>query len=377
MRFLGNVALLLAFSIYITSCSKEDSNEIANLEESSSSFSQYQGNRNISLSNTVLEATIQDGMLSFEDVEAFNKAQTIIENSSDEDFFNWSASNGFYSLWEDYSKVSSRFGDQFISPDSDVLSTDEKSRYRIVNTEEGYELESFLKGRVLPALVTLDGYVMIANQLHFFSNEMHILVANKDRDLMDEIKLTPDKDWNVDGVVITLQEVTKAEPVERVQTKFEPCPDEGVSHQEVVGNQKLVVEFFTYIFTTNWTSGLVQYNGSARGLFHNYKKKLIGWKSTGADINVSVTKPGTFTLELWGFLNGQFVMLSSGDAPISTFSQNVLDVESVDVLLTGLQTGLEPTGLTMERHYTSARIRGFRISPDNTSPNLDITVGCQ
>jgi hypothetical protein len=373
-------AYMILFLLIVASfsCEKADLQE----KEADIEYTQlaYQGNNVDNLTNATIDVQVEDGMLSFPDVNAFYRAQTIIGNSDDATFLQWSKDRGFMSLWEEYSQVLEQF-EELKAYSDEFLSAYPKGKYRLELYEDAYLLVPFLNGRSLSALVNTEGMVLIADQLHYFSDEYHVLVANKDKNLLREVLQAPAKDWNSEetGIVVTFQE-QDSEVLEKVQVKYVNCPSEGVAHREEIGsgsNRKLMVcEMFTYIFTTEWSSTVIQYNASLRLKLYNYYRSGWSWQLTPVDLE-TVKPPNTggrFVRELYSgntFIVSQQLFISSA-AVDNTYS----NVQTVDNLVAALVIYSTP-GLSQSRFFDQGlRMRGFRTGSSVTNPNLDITVGC-
>lgn len=342
----------------------------------------YWGNNEDNLTNSTLNVQVEEGLLSFSDVNAFYRAWTIIGNSSDTSFFEWSAENNYESLWEEYTKVLDKFAGLEELSDS-ILDGFPEGKYQLKFEDGAYMLVPFLKGRALSSLVNSEGMVLIDDQLHYFSDEYHILVATKDHSLMKEVIDSPFSDWSNEKVIVTFQKQGPIEltddPLAKVQVKFEPCPSEGVAHRETVGKDRLVHEMFTYIFTTAWSSSVVQYNASLRCLLHNYRKKNWSWRYSSSNLRTELNRGGWFNQLVYAGNDPLAGAVFGHGLPVvgANIDQTFMNVATVDNLVAALFTFQVPN-LNQQRHFNQGlRFRGLRVSETTEPPYLDITVGCQ
>jgi len=359
------------------SCEKADLQEV----ESDIEYTQltYHGNNVDNLTNATIDVQVEDGMLSFPDVNAFYRAQTIIGNSDDATFLQWSKDRGFMSLWEEYSQVLEQF-EELKAYSDEFLSAYPQGKYWLELDDDAYRLVPFLDGRSLSALVNTEGMVLIADQLHYFSDEYHVLVANKDKNLLQEVLQAPSKDWNSEetGIVVTFQK-QGTETLKQVQVKFVNCPSEGVALQQIIGSgsnrERLVCEMFTYIFTTEWSSTVIQYNASLRLKLYNYYRSGWSWQLTPVDFETELfSNGGRFVQQLYSgntLIFNQPLSIASA-AVDNTYS----NVATVDNLVVALQVFSTPGRGQVRFFDQGVQMRGFRTGDFVTNPNLDITVGC-
>ncbi|MGB3547674.1 MAG: hypothetical protein WBA17_11910, partial [Saprospiraceae bacterium] len=274
----SSFSLSLICSLFIfASCEKEQLTEADNPQADAAAFTTYQGNGDRNLANSTIDATVEDGMLSFADVDAYFKAQTIVGNSSENEFFAWSAARGYVSLWQDYATVRSRFEENYEQQRDAVFSKEERDRYQVVLDDGAYDLIPFLAGRSMASLVNPSGFVLIGNQLHYFSDKVHILVADRNQETVKQIIADPEREWELEGVAVTLQE-TAERRVEKADVKFLPCPVASVAHRETRGGERIIVEYNTYAFKTTWNPTNTEYNFSLRGIVLNERKAGAIWK---------------------------------------------------------------------------------------------------
>lgn len=376
-NFRSAYMILLLLIVASFSCEKADLQEV----EPEVEYTQltYHGNNVDNLTNATIDVQVEDGMLSFPDVNAFYHAQTIIGNSDDATFLQWSKDRGYKSLWEEYSLVLEEFN-QLKEYSDKFLSAYPKGKYWLALYEDAYLLVPFLNGRSLSALVNTEGMVLIADQLHYFSDEYHVLVANKDKNLLREVLQAPTNDWNSEetGIVVTFQEQS-TETLKQVQVKYENCPSEGVAHRQTIGtgsNRKLMVfEMFTYLFNTNWSSTVVRREAVLRLNMFNYFRSGWSWQPDAVDFRTErYSNGGRFVRELYSNNNLIFssAILVSDEAVDGEF----LGVSFADNLVAVISSLTSPTVSQRSFFDQGLQTRCLRTGDSVTNPNLDITVGC-
>ena len=332
-----SLSLSLICSLFIfASCEKEQLTEADNPQADAAAFTTYQGNGDRNLANSTIDATVEDGMLSFADVDAYFKAQTIVGNSSETEFFAWSAARGYVSLWQDYATVRSRFEENYEQQRDAIFSKEERDRYQVVLDDGAYDLIPFLAGRSMASLVNPSGFVLIGNQLHYFSDKVHILVADRNQETVKQIIADPEREWELEGVAVTLQE-TAERRVDKIDTKFVNCPSQTVAHRITRAKERIIVEYNTYQFSTVWNPTNEQYSFSLRGLIFNQTKGLTTWRRTWTDLNIRTMSNiqggngvGVFTGAVGFFIGGTFVQSWSQTLDIPVVNVNYQNVAEVD-----------------------------------------------
>ncbi|MGB3546819.1 MAG: hypothetical protein WBA17_07580, partial [Saprospiraceae bacterium] len=238
-------------------------------------------------------------------------------------------------------------------------------------------------GRSMASLVNPSGFVLIGNQLHYFSDKVHILVADRNQETVKQIIADPEREWELEGVAVTLQEIAERR-VEKIDTKFVNGPTSFVAHQETIGNQRLIVTLKTNTFRTNFSNTLTQYSAGINGYINNQRRQGLTWKRTWSVLNLTVVNNGQLSHVIFGIVPPNFNVVTAASITIPVTPVNASNtfsgpagsngVADVDLLLTAVQTDLIQSNFSQTAVYLGTRISGRRVT-DQTDPNLDVTVG--
>jgi len=164
MRFHHLILIVVLF--YTTSCEK---NAISLINDASTTEEQ------LAIYGSV---ELEDGLLSFEDPEDFIDLAYTINNSSDREEF---LIDGFNSMWSNYITINQRLTQNFDVAAEDQLSKYEKEIFQIDNDGSISPLNS---SRMFASLLSPDGYVILAGNLHYFSDKAHIITIGNHKDLI-------------------------------------------------------------------------------------------------------------------------------------------------------------------------------------------------
>lgn len=379
---------MLIFTVIFYSCERPENpspSDDGALEEQVA-FKQFDYSSANGMTLNDIKATVEDGMLAFETVDDFMMSTIVLGKVSDAELKSWSENRGFTSMYADYSAVMGKFEADVDDTKWDrMFSSQELNRYSIEMTDGAYMVNPKLSGRSLMAVVSPDGYVKIAGNLNYFSDEAHILTNGVDMGKMTAAQLQQSGE-GLDGVMYTEQQA--ADLVDKADVKFVNCSQiqEGVGHREELNGHRIIVELFTYQFPTVWSGEYASYNWSVRCHVYNHKKSGLKWIRTWTDLEVSVTEPLVFSNNLRYTVGNSSQIFTLGGYPATTTASvgvtgpALVDVAEADRLLIGvLGTALLPTnGYTWipSRRILDGRVNGRRTTNTQGTPGLGITLGC-
>ena len=220
------------------------------------------------------EATVEDGMLSFATIKAFDQAVELAAEGSDEALNTYYAEIGYTSMYQYYTSVRDRL-EANEAPFAEQMTSAERDYF--LGEEEGDFLPP-MKSKVFSQIINKEGLVLIADQLHFFSSEAHVLVADKDKSILPNVLRTKESDLE-NGVIYTLQDEL-VQPDAR--NEFKPCPLFQIKFddEDQSGGQRIRVRLEGVTFTSNYTSNLVQYHWKLTAELNNTRRRRFNWIRT-------------------------------------------------------------------------------------------------
>ncbi|MEZ4984379.1 MAG: hypothetical protein R2795_04970 [Saprospiraceae bacterium] len=386
----NNSLFFLFLFLFFFSCEKEVRSPLNDLPNE---HVEFVDDDKLGLEFLVSSTTFDGQILSFQSSEDFINASIAVTNISRQNYTQWCEKLGFTSYYSSYQSILDKFED---TPDdlfdvTSFLSGEELANYYFVMDDGAYDLRPNLSGGSISRLVNNKGLVEIAGSLHYFSDQLHIMVTDGNFQKMEQAILNSDID--IEGVYVTNQEEADFYG-EKVNNKLVNCIGNSVTdveHQETLQNQRIVVKLKSYIFTTTWSSDQIQFNWSVRGIMENKRKKGLKWIRTWTNLRFEIptyinieanlayrTSPSTYTTV------GGYPRSIGLPAPVIT-AYDYTDVADVDELLIGSQTSSTYNSnldWLQTRKFAGGKLKGLRTS-ESASPSqpvdgthLEITVGC-
>lgn len=329
------------------------------------------------------DVVVEDGLLSFITINDFLRASMILSKRTDLELINWNTNLGFESLYSEYSDVMDRFEQLEIKRPElpDFLTQDEATRYIVELVDDAFMVKRNFSPRGMANLVNTENLVLIGGNLHYFTDDVHIVVIGRDYQKMKQAIVSGEGNEN-DGIYYTQQ---PQDSFSKTQQKFQNCPSPyGIAHRETIGDQRLVLELFMYYVGGPSGPGLVSPEWTVVGNIYNYRKVLFSWQRTWVDVQIDLIQSLELEVNWAPYLSsgqnppspGGYQLTTSTGTRICGQWSNVSEASViVHVVFDNLSYDDANYDWFSSMFINTGRIQGYRTS-NQTTPALDITIGC-